>query len=79
MTYQGHFENGVIVLDEPVNAPDGAKVRVELLHTGDATQRPETPWSTHYEHYESIIGAIDDLPEDFAAQHDHYIHGTPKT
>lgn len=78
MTYQGHFENGVIVLDEPANLPDGAKVRVELLSPGEAPQTPETPQSTHYEHYEPIIGAIDDLPEDFAAQHDHYIHGTPK-
>lgn len=34
MTYQAHFENGVIVLDEPANLPDGAKVRVELLGGG---------------------------------------------
>ena len=25
-----------------------------------------------------LAGIARDLPEDFAAQHDHYIHGTPK-
>ena len=25
-----------------------------------------------------FVGVFDDLPEDFAAEHDHYIHGTPK-
>ena len=30
MVYRGHVENGVVVLDEPVLLPDGAKVRVEL-------------------------------------------------
>lgn len=78
MTYLGHFEDGIIVLDDPVNLPDGAKVRVELLPTGNVAQKTESPPTGHYEHYESIIGAINDLPEDFAAQHDHYIHGTPK-
>jgi predicted DNA-binding antitoxin AbrB/MazE fold protein len=78
MTYQGHFEDGIIVLDEPVELPDGAKVRVELLPSENAAQKAESPRGNHYKHYESIIGAIDDLSEDFAAQHDHYIHGTPK-
>jgi len=25
-----------------------------------------------------FVGSIDGLPEDFAAEHDHYLHGTPK-
>ena len=78
MTYQGHFQNGVIVLDEPVNLPDGAKVRVELITDGAAGRKTGVGEETQFEHYESIIGAIDDLPEDFAGEHDHYIHGTPK-
>jgi len=78
MTYQGHFENGIIVLDEPVHVPDGAKVRIELLAPSESPQNTATLSGTHYEHYESIIGAIEDLPRDFAAEHDHYIHGTPR-
>jgi len=30
MTYRGHIKNGVAVLDEPVNLPDGTPVRVEV-------------------------------------------------
>ena len=25
-----------------------------------------------------LAGTVRDVPEDFTAQHDHYIHGTPK-
>lgn len=78
MTYQGHIENGVIVLDEPANLQNGTKVRIELLSDGGTTPNADAPPVTQFVHYQSIIGAIDDLPPDFAAQHDHYIHGTPK-
>lgn len=30
MTYRGHIKNGVPVLDEPVDLPDGTPVRVEV-------------------------------------------------
>ena len=30
MTYRGHIKNGVAVLDEPVNLPDGTPVQVEV-------------------------------------------------
>jgi hypothetical protein len=78
MTYQGHFQNGVIVLDDAAILPDGVKVRVEILPSDVARIEPPSKPRTHYEHYQSIIGIFDDLPTDFAAQHDHYIHGTPK-
>lgn len=32
MTYKGHVQNGVVVLDEPVHLAEGAQVRVEVLH-----------------------------------------------
>ena len=78
MTLQGHFHNGVIVLDEPVNLPDGIRVRVELLPAAEAPEKRDSVTGSHYSHYQSIIGVINDLPVDFAAQHDHYIHGTPQ-
>ncbi len=70
MLYRGHVENGVVVLDEPAPLPEGAKVRVE----------PEEPPSepTLAERLKDVVGIIEGLPLDFAAQHDHYIHGTPK-
>ena len=30
MTYNGHIENGVAVLDEAVNLKDGTRVRIEV-------------------------------------------------
>ena len=29
MSFQGHIENGVVVLDEPVSLPNGTVVRIE--------------------------------------------------
>ena len=79
MTIEGHIENGQIVLNQPVALPEGMKVRVELLDRESSTASPANPPAvTQFDHYSSVIGAIDDLPGDFAAQHDHYIHGTPK-
>lgn len=78
MTYQGHFHNGVVVLDEGAVVPDGVRVRVEVLPSGETKNQPEAEPLTLYERYKSIIGKAEGLPADFAAQHDHYIHGTPK-
>jgi hypothetical protein len=77
MTVEGHVENGQIVLHGDVQLADGMKVRIELLQTSAEKQQAAAA-GTQFEHYKSFIGSIDDLPSDFAAQHDHYIHGTPK-
>lgn len=77
MTYQGHIENGVVVLDESAILPDGAKVQVVLVLPSEA--QSETTPRTLYERFESIIGKAEGLPADFAEQHNHYIHGSPKT
>jgi hypothetical protein len=79
MTIDGHIENGQIVLNQEISLPEGMKVRVELLSEVETAQETAVPPGTQFEHYQSVIGAIHDLPADFAAQHDHYIHGTPKT
>lgn len=79
MTYLGHLENGILVLENGATIPEGARVRVELLPSTDANGKSnDDNGPTHYEHYKSIIGAAKGLPADFATQHDHYIHGTPK-
>ncbi|MCG3196441.1 MAG: hypothetical protein HUU16_11115 [Candidatus Omnitrophica bacterium] len=70
MVYKGHVHRGVVVLDEGISLPEGAEVQVEPVF-------PETV-PTLAEQFRDIIGIIDDLPEDFAENHDHYIHGVPK-
>lgn len=70
MVFQGHIQNGVAVFDEPASLPDGMKVRiVPVVETGRKTLA---------ERFKNIIGAVDDLPEDMAENHDHYLRGTPK-
>ena len=71
----GHVHNGKIVFDPPVLLPEGAKVRVVV----DTPAPPPTlETGTLYDRLRHLDGAIADLPPDFAAQHDHYIHGSPK-
>jgi hypothetical protein len=70
MVFQGHIENGVAVFDEPMSLPNGMKVEI----VPDVVPARKTL----AERFGNIIGAVDDLPEDMAANHDHYLHGTPK-
>ncbi len=71
MTLEGTVTNGMIVLDSPRALPEGARVEVVLKPAAD---QPKTLREILLE----TAGCLTDLPADFAAQHDHYIHGTPK-
>ena len=64
VSFIAHTDGKVIVPDEPVDLPEGQRFRVtiEPVPDDEATQA-KMP---------------DDLPEDLAEEHDHYIHGTPK-
>ena len=70
MTYRGRIRNGSVVLDEPVQLPEGAEVSVDLT----PVQRP-APLA---ELFNGLIGKATGLPDDGSVQHDHYIYGTPK-
>ena len=75
MTYRGYVRGGVVVLANGEALPEGAEVRVEVV---GAPMPGAQAGGSLYDRYAGFIGLIDDLPADFAAQHDHYIHGTPK-
>jgi hypothetical protein len=84
MVYRGHIKNGVVEFEEPVPLPEGAEVDVIPSEPGNGEQsveklpEEEEEIPTLYERFKDFIGCIDDLPPDFAENHDHYIHGTPK-
>ena len=40
MTLRGHVKNGVIVLDDPVQLPDGTEVRVEAVAPQTGANKP---------------------------------------
>ena len=75
MTLLGHIKDGRIELDQPLALPEGAKVQVEVL--GPAEQGAPAG-ETLGEKLLKYAGRITDAPADLAAQHDHYLHGTPK-
>ena len=75
MVYHGHVQNGQIVLDEQVTLPDGTAVRVEAVVRAEAAiEKPKTL----AEQFRNSIGSVPDLPEDMAAQHDHYLYGSSR-
>lgn len=72
MTLHGTVINGSIVLDQPAPLlPDGTRVDVII------EERPKAA-SPLGEALMRLAGTAVGLPEDMAAQHDHYLHGTPK-
>jgi hypothetical protein len=74
MSITGTVENDTVKLPPGVHVPDGTEVRV-FLSGMSASPEDET---TVYERLKDFIGCIKDGPEDLAAEHDHYAHGTPK-
>ena len=74
MSITGTVENDSIKLPPGVHVPDGTEVEV-FLPDGSAMPEDQT---TLYERMKDFIGCIKDGPEDLAAEHDHYAHGTPK-
>lgn len=72
MAFEGTVINGNVILDQPNSLPDGTRVEVvakQPTESGKATVGQRLMW---------LVGAIPDLPPDFAKEHDHYIHGTPR-
>lgn len=70
MSYTGTVERGVVKLPPEAAWPDGTSVRVEKV---------ETPArNTLTRRLREIAAQLGGLPEDWAEQHDHYIHGAPK-
>ena len=73
MLLQGTVKNGTIVLDQPASLQEGARVEVVVMEKPVAEQAGPLR-----EVLLKSAGCLSDLPADFAEQHDHYIHGTPK-
>ena len=71
MSYTGTIIGGVVQLPPEVSLPDGTLVRIEPVAPADDRR-------SLVEKMKAIARSLPDLPEDWAAQHDHYIHGTPK-
>jgi len=71
MALRGTVVNGMVVLDNDLKLPEGARVTV-TLEGGQGSKETLQDVLMKY------AGCMKDLPADMAEQHDHYIHGTPK-
>jgi len=70
MAYRGKIKGGVVVLDNPAALPEGTVVYGEPAE-------PQPP-RTLLDRFRDVVGAVPDLPEDMADNHDHYLYGTEK-
>jgi hypothetical protein len=79
MTLTGTVMNGVVVFDGGPVPVEGTKVAIEIRPAAAVGSAPtgDEPKGT-LAFLLKYAGTVPDLPPDFAAQHDHYIHGTPK-
>ena len=71
MVYRGIVKNGVVVLKEGAQLPDGTEVRVEPVAREEAVP---VAGPTLAEQFADVIGTVPELPSDMADQHDHYLH-----
>ena len=74
MTITAKVHNHTITLPPEFPVAEGAEVQVTV--PDDARALP--PPTSFFDSIRDLIGSAKGLPEDFAAEHDHYIHGTPK-
>ena len=70
MNITATVEKGTIRLPEHLQVPDGTQVEINL--PVEPTSAAAGEWMLEY------AGIADDLPPDAAAQHDHYLYGTPR-
>jgi predicted DNA-binding antitoxin AbrB/MazE fold protein len=71
MTYRGHVEKGVIILNPPVQLPEGAEVEV-------STTVQASTQATWADVLRDVIGQAEGLPADSSLNHDHYLYGAGK-
>jgi len=74
---KAHYDGRVLVPDQPVDLPVGRRLEIQIVAApNERTQRPGL--------LKQLAELAHTLPEnlaapsDGAAQHDHYLYGTPK-
>ena len=79
-----HFDGKVIVPDEPVQIPVGVPLRIQVevqagaQSTDVAAERAGDTTGPRFAGLLDLAADLPDVPPDLAAQHDHYLYGSPK-
>lgn len=72
-TLLAHFDGQVLVPDEPVDLPQNRTLRIQI----EEEPLSEAPLRALYNAFKDSPDDSES-PRDGAAQHDHYLYGTPK-
>lgn len=75
MTYQGHVENGTVVLDTPVNLPEGIRVSIAVVEPHEDVEKS---MSHSRKKIMEFAGKFTGLPADASVNLDHYLYGHSK-
>jgi hypothetical protein len=88
MLFRGYIKGGKVVVEDRIDLPDGTAVDVQPAGGNGAPRKQRSKraksksasptGATLYERLKGVIGKAKGLPRDFAARHDHYIHGAPR-
>jgi hypothetical protein len=84
ITIDATYEDGVLKPAQPLPLSEHEKVRVTVEQQTTPAQTAAPPGGpTLAERIVALArnlppGALDSLPDDLAAEHDHYLYGTPK-
>ena len=70
MSYKGTVKDGVVILPLNAKLPNGTEVKVTPI-----ASRQDDDFT---DMLVSVAKKVRGLPRDLAAQHDHYLYGTPK-
>ncbi len=73
MELEGTIHNGMVIPEGACTLPEGTRVRISVTQ-----QSVPSIWEQMRRFAEDCEKRPSNLPADFAINHDHYIHGTPK-
>jgi len=74
---KSHFDGKVFIPDEPVDLPSNQSVILHVQPTDTPHSTKDQPEGDFFNIMQSLIGSIE-APQDWSAEHDHYLYGTPK-
>jgi hypothetical protein len=87
MNVRARYDGKVLIPDHPLDLPADSDVEIEVRAVargnGDEAAEPagegdDRPLMRLLEGIPGVPIQDDDLPTDLAAEHDHYLYGTPK-
>ncbi len=74
---RGHFDGKVLVPDGPVDLPRNQPLVMVVELTNASEVGAGQAGGDFWQALEKRIGTVE-APPDWAAEHDHYLYGTPK-